>query len=1703
MNDFVHISNNHEDVHWDTIFDFVLPELFERQVATRPHAPAITYNNQTLTYTQLNTRANAIAETLHEHGIQPEEPIGVCLPRGIELITTLLAITKTGAAYLPLDPTHPPARINQLTQHANVKTIITTRHNTTPLPPHTTTIHTEDLPTTPTKPPQPCPATPQNLAYILYTSGSTGQPKAVAVPHRAITRLVTHQTHITMGPHQNYLLHSPTTFDASTFEIWAPLLNGGQLTIAPPGQLTTPELHHLITTHHINTLWLTAGLFHLIIDDDPTILTPIQQLLTGGEPVSPTHAEKARQHLPNTQIIDGYGPTETTTFATCHPLPPHQPITGPIPIGTPLNGTETHILDHHWQPTPPGTTGELFIGGPALARGYHNQPHLTAEKFIPHPTKPGQRLYHTGDLVRQTPDGTIHYIGRTDHQIKIRGHRIEPAETQTTLQTHPDITTTHITTHHHPHRGPQLTAYVIPRDLKRIPGANELRDFLRQTLPDYLVPTQYVVLDALPLTPNGKVDRDALPAPDALRTRRPYAPPATETQDGIARIYAEILQLERVGVNENFSELGGHSLFAMQVASRVRKVFGVALTPAQVFGNPSVSALADQVEQERAKQSVPAMPVLTTRSRRPHEPLSWQQEQVWFLASLAQEHGAYRAQASVRIHGTLDADLLDRALTAVAVRHEIVRTVFAETDGQPYQIVQDPGPVRATRYDLTDIPPQDRPARAHEVIAHELKRPFVLSRLPLMHWTLIRHDEQEYELVLVEHHLVHDGWSFTILMRDLESAYLAFRLGKPTPLPASAIQYADYCRWQRETIDAPAMRAQLDFWRTRLADPPAPATLPPDRPRANTQSFRGDLLRAELPAALASKVRKFARDNGATLFMTLLAGFVTLLHRHTGERDICLGSGFANRRLRETEDLVGMFVNTVVLRVGVAGDPSFQELLQRVRDVALEASANQEYPFVRLVQLLNPSRDRTGNPYIRTLFSFNDSPLTEINLAGTPGTVFERHNGSAKMDLNVIVVPRAERQLGETGHVDNRITLLWEYNADIFDKTTMRQAVRSYLRLLESAVAAAATPVSRLDWLDDEQRLLLASWSSRSPVPDDAFDFVLPELFERQVATRPHAPAITYNNQTLTYTQLNTRANAIAETLHEHGIQPEEPIGVCLPRGIELITTLLAITKTGAAYLPLDPTHPPARINQLTQHANVKTIITTRHNTTPLPPHTTTIHTEDLPTTPTKPPQPCPATPQNLAYILYTSGSTGQPKAVAVPHRAITRLVTHQTHITMGPHQNYLLHSPTTFDASTFEIWAPLLNGGQLTIAPPGQLTTPELHHLITTHHINTLWLTAGLFHLIIDDDPTILTPIQQLLTGGEPVSPTHAEKARQHHPNTQIIDGYGPTETTTLATCHPLPPHQPITGPIPIGTPLNGTETHILDHHWQPTPPGTTGELFIGGPALARGYHNQPHLTAEKFIPHPTKPGQRLYHTGDLVRQTPDGTIHYIGRTDHQIKIRGHRIEPAETQTTLQTHPDITTTHITTHHHPHRGPQLTAYVTSPEPDRAGLVAELRQYVAQLLPEHLRPTDYVVLDELPLTPNGKVDKARLPDPAPPVTPEAAVPPTTSMEHLVSEVWADVLGFPDFGVTDNFFDIGGHSLLIGRVRSRLSARLERSVPIVALYEHPTVHAIARYLSSGDTSRGADHDSHQERDSQRDRAVRRQQHLAELRGRRITG
>ena len=1651
-----------------------LVDRFEARASARGDAVAVACDGETLSYRQLDRRANRLARHLRSLGVGRESLVAVLMHRSLDLVVAILGVLKAGGAYLPLDPNHPAERQSFVLADSGAVVVLAQRELAAVLTAEVPVVEMDAAAAFETESPEPVglPLAGDQAAYVIYTSGSTGRPKGVVNTHANVLRLFTATEDLfSFGPDDVWtLFHSPA-FDFSVWELWGALLHGGRLVVVPHWVSRSPDAFlALLADQAVTILNQTPSAFVQLVEAEQAGvagggLEALRTVIFGGEALDPVAlAPWFERHPGRPTLVNMYGITETTVHVTFHPVAATEArgdrrLQGSL-VGRPIADLGAHVLDRRGHLVPPGVAGELCVGGPGLARGYEHRAGLTAERFVPDPfsEEPGGRLYRSGDLARRRRDGGLEYLGRIDHQVKIRGHRIELGEIEAALRQSPALADAVVVDRNDDNLGRHLVAFYVAAQGAQ-PLVEQLRAGLRGSLPDYMVPAAWVALDSLPLTANGKVDRRALPETGSGgrgAARRPRR--RTEIEGVLAAIWGSVLGLERVHPEDNFFDLGGHSLLATQVVARLRDQLGAALPVRSLFETGSLSELASLAERMLRDDQGLALPPIAHQPAEGRQPLSSAQQRLWFLEQINPGTSTYNLPASAELELDLDLAILRRSLDEIACRHETLRTRFVNVKGQPRQTVDAAAAVPLPVLDLSDLEPAAREATVRRIAEDEALRPFDLAEGPLVRFRLLRLAPRSHRLLVTMHHIVSDGWSMGILIRELEVLYRAFADGRPSPLPELELQYSDYARWQRQWLRGDALAPRLTYWRERLGGAPSVLELATDHPRPNRVNGRGDSVPIELSAQLTGRLHGLGRELAATPFMVLMAAFQAFLARRTGQDDILVGTPTAGRSSAALEGLIGFFVNMVVIRVRHGGRPSFRDLLHQVREVALGAYTYQDLPFDNVVEALQPARNVGRNPLFQVILSYQEAVREEIEMAGV--TLLSGSPGSAetKFDLEAYFWEGEERITGSL-----------VYSPQLFDRTTVERMARHLRRLVERVLEAPDLALAEHVLLDPEEaHQVLVGWNdTRVPYPEVGIH----ELFARRSAERPEAVALQADGREITYRELGGRADALAVRLRSLGVAPEVCVGVLLERSVEAVVALLGIAKAGGVYVPLNLEDPARRTRFILHDSGVSILVSSKEIAADLPDHgMQVLHVDDAETPPATERRDAgraagfAASIDNLVYRMYTSGSTGTPKGVGITHRNVLRLVCGARYADLGPQQVFFQFAPLSFDASTFEIWACLLHGGRLVLHTGPAPTLKELRQRIEQGGVTTLWLTAGLFHQLAAGPLKGLETVKQLLAGGEALSRSHAEQLFQKLPDCRLINGYGPTETTTFACCHTVEKGRPGEA-IPIGRPIANTRVYVLNAALRPMAIGERGELFIGGDGLGRGYLGRPALTAERFLPDPfSAAGERLYRTGDSVRQRATGELEFLGRRDHQVKVRGFRIELGEIETALAGHPEIGDAVVVVREEVAGDKRLVAYVgAAPGCEPTG--EALKAYLEERLPSYMVPGMWVILEALPLTANGKVDRRALPEPdrALVTAGRELVAPRNELQKKLVEIWEKVLGISPIGVTDDFFELGGHSLLMVQLIARIEESVGKRVPMAELLQGATIDHLSAILS----------------------------------------
>ncbi|WP_455883868.1 non-ribosomal peptide synthetase [Pseudomonas putida] len=1625
-----------------------LPELLSQH--TSDHT-ALVWQDGSLSFAQLHTQANRLAHYLRDKGVGPDVCVAIAAERSPQLLIGLLAIIKAGGAYVPLDPDYPTERLAYMLKDSGVHLLLTQTALLDLLPATegvcVIAMDSLHLDSWSTQAPG-LHLDGDNLAYVIYTSGSTGQPKGVGNTHAALAeRLQWMQATYQLNDTDVLMQKAPISFDVSVWECFWPLISGCRLVLAGPGEHRDPHrIAQLVQQHGVTTLHFVPPLLQLFIDE-PLVAecTSLRRLFSGGEALPAELRNRVLAQLPAVQLHNRYGPTETAINVT------HWHCTAEdgerSPIGRPLGNVICRVLDEQLNPLPAGVPGELCIGGIGLARGYLGRAGLTAERFVADPLgEAGARLYRTGDRARWSADGVLEYLGRLDQQIKLRGFRVEPEEIEARLLA----------------LGGIAQAVVLVRDAQLIGyytssialDEQDVKTALATELPDYMVPALLMRLDTMPLSPSGKLDRRALP--DPVWQTREHIEPESALQQQIAAIWREVLGVPRIGLRDDFFALGGHSLLATQIISRTRQACDVELPLRTLFEASELGAFAEQVGLMQAAGQRNQQTAIAQVDRSQPVPLSYSQQRMWFLWQMEPDSPAYNVGGMARLRGVLDVGRFEAALQALIMRHETLRTTFPSVDGVAYQKVSTQTGLRMDWQDISALNPAEREQRVQQLADHEAHTPFNLETGPLLRACLVKAGEQEHYLVLTLHHIVTEGWAMDIFARELSALYEAFIDERLSPLAPLPVQYLDYSVWQREWLESGERQRQLDYWTAQLGSEHPLLELPGDRPRPAVQSHKGELYRFDLSDELAARVRAFNAERGLTLFMTMTATLAVLLYRYSGQTDLRIGAPVANRIRPESEGLIGAFLNTQVLRCQLTGQMNVAELFEQVRHTVIEGQSHQDLPFDHLVEALQPPRSAAYNPLFQVMCNVQRWEFQQSRqLAGMTVEYLANDARATKFDLNL-----------EVTDLDHRLGCCLTYSTDLFDEPRIARMAEHWRNLLEALIANPEQRLSELPLLTAaDQRALQDSLGVETG--EHRLDQCIQQLFSQQALKRADAPALTFAGATLTYAELDARANRLAWMLRERGVGPQVRVGLALPRSLEMVIGLLAILKAGGAYVPLDPEYPLDRLHYMIEDSGIGLLLSDAAMFAALGELPATLACwcleDDSPLLANYPAGELPfiSLPQHQAYLIYTSGSTGKPKGVVVSHGEIAmhcQAVIER--FGMRADDCELHFYSINFDAATERLLVPLLSGAQVVLRAQGQWDAEEICALIRTHRITILGFTPSygsqLAQWLATQQQTL--PVRMCITGGEALTGEHLQRIRAAFQPQVFFNAYGPTETVVMPLASLAPQQlEEGAGSVPIGSIIGDRVAYILDADLALVPQGATGELYVGGAGLAQGYHQRPGMTAERFVADPfARNGGRVYRTGDLVRQRADGLVEYLGRIDHQVKIRGFRIELGEIETRLLEHEAVREAVVLALDAP-SGKQLVAYLVS-DAEHGTLRDALKAHLKAQLPDYMVPAHLIVLDSMPLTANGKLDRRALPQPDPEANRQHYVAPRNALEQTLAAIWCAVLNVQQVGLDDNFFELGGDSILSIQVVSRARQAGIHFSPR-DLFQHQTVQTLA--------------------------------------------
>ncbi len=1627
--------------------DQTLVSLFEAQAATNPAAVAVAHGGAFLTYEELNIRSNQLANYLIKKGVGEETIVPVCMERSIELVTALLGILKAGGAYVPVDPSYPEGRIRYMLQDTAAPLVLSSSAHKQLIADDSGEFllldsNWDQVSGESVKNPG-IQLQPDKLAYVIYTSGSTGKPKGVLVEHGGVVNLCSwHIKEYGLNPLSKSTMMAGVGFDASAWEVWPVLLSGASLHIIDNEQRLDVEglfsfFHRKGITHSFVP---TAIVDQLVKLRQPENLA-LKYVLTGGDQLRAL----STAHL-SWKLVNHYGPTENTVVATAYTLTGEEG--GLPPIGKPVSNTRAYVLDKTGRLVPQGVAGELCVAGVQVARGYLNRPELTSEKFVQDPFsgEPESRMYKTGDLARWLPDGNLEYLGRIDEQVKIRGYRIEPGEIENVLTQCKGVKQAVVLAKTYEAGNKQLVAYVVPDgafDKDQITGQ------LKKSLPDYMVPSALVELEEIPLTRNGKVDKKALPevdASEALSTL--YIAPRNETEEKLAAVWQGLLNVDRVGVEDNFFELGGHSLLVTKMVSAVRKNFGTELQIKEVFAHPTLGGIAEKIKSDKKSGSLLPPINAVPRTQESKFPLSFSQERLWFIDQL-QGSSHYHLPAVFRLKGKIDIEAFEDGFRQIVDRHEALRTVLLQEGNKAYQEVMEADRWKLNYMD-SDAFLDSTGMQAY--IQKTVQEPFDLGKDYMLRAVLLRISENEHLLLVVLHHIASDGWSVTVLVKELAELYEAALQGREPNLPELPVQYRDYAHWQREYLQGEVLEQQQNYWKQKLAGLET-LQLPTDFVRPSVQSIRGGRIEVNFDRKLTQKLEQFSKKEGVTLYMSMLAAFKVLLYRYSGQEDICVGSPIAGRTQPAVEPLIGFFVNTLALRSRLEGNAGFRDLLKQVKETTLEAYTQQDIPFEKVVEAVGVTRDMSRSPLFQVMFAMQNTPaVPSIELEGLTFSPEELKNATTKFDLTLDITQRPEG-----------LHMNVEYCSDLFRESTVMRMMDHYQHLLVELMEAPATGLDRIPLLSSNEKKQLIEGFNETAV-DYPKDKSLVAIFEEQVAKNPDAVAVVYEGEELSYEQLNRRANQLAQYLRKKGVKEESLVPVCMDRSPLMVIGLLGVLKAGAAYVPLDPSFPQERIHYMLEDSGAELVLAGSNTAEMLAgggerelvklDEDWSIIAEESTSRPD-----AEATPSNLAYVIYTSGSTGKPKGVLIEHSSLVNFLFSMRDILEVESCASLLAVTTySFDISYLELYLPMLVGGKVIIAPKESAADGfRLKEMLSEHSPSFMQATPATWQMLLDSGWGNNEEVT-ILVGGEAVREELKDSLTRISP--RVWNMYGPTETTIWSSCKELKTAEKIT----IGKPIANTSFYILDKAGDLAPVGVAGELCIGGDGLARAYHNRPDLTAERFVPDPfsSRPGARMYRTGDLARWLPDGEVEYLSRMDDQVKIRGYRIELGEIESVLQQCDGVGRGVVVAKEDGNGNKRLIGYVV---PQESYLKEAVLAHLRSKLPDYMVPAILITLSELPLTPNGKVNRKALPEPdLNELLTHQYVAPRTETEEKLAGIWQDLLKLEQVGVKDNFFELGGDSLLVVRIVSHIREEFSLEIPVNTLFKFSCIADLAEYIEA---------------------------------------
>jgi surfactin family lipopeptide synthetase A len=1668
------IIGNFNQTAGQYLYENPVYEIFENKAEENPENIAITLAGFTLTYSELNKKANQLSHFLINSGVKAETTIGIAFERSIETVISILGIMKAGAAFLPVDMQNPAERLGYILDDCRADFLLTKKPYfdfLSAAAPDLKIICFDEANDEIEKNSNVNPNVRVFLnqsAYVIYTSGSTGFPKGVIVEHGGLTNYVNWCMETYPMQNQLTMLHSPLSFDLTITSIFPPLLSGKTIEIIPELPSIEGLAQSLSTSNKYNLLKITPSHLQLLSEAMKKIQGKLNLncLVIGGEALKSETISFWKEKYPEIRCFNEYGPTETVVGCCVFEIT--DKFKGNIPIGKPIYNQKLYVLDEFLNPVPQNVAGEIYISGKALARGYNQKADFTAERFIPNPFGEtfGERMYQTGDIGRINSDLNLEYLGRTDNQVKIRGFRIELNEIEFSLSLFPDVIEATVAVKEDPLEQKRIVGYMVMEDNNQAtPELKEVRQVLRQSLPEYMLPSAIVRLDSLPLTNNGKIDKNALPEPNwkQISAKSPNA--SNITEELLVGIWSEILGVSDISIEDNFFELGGHSLLATRVVARIREVWKTELEITRFFENPTIKAISRWLDNNQFEGQIINRPPIKKRELRKNENtalLSYAQHRLWFLEQLNPGSPLYNVQLAIKLKGNLNINALQKSLNDIIQRHEILRSSFFRQDNDAIQIVNElKKDIEIPILELEEKNEKNAIESIKDILTREVRKGFNLSEGNLIRIVLIKTSETDHIAVMTVHHIVFDGWSTAILVQEIGELYRSHTTGTKPNLPELKIQYADFANWERNWLQGEVLEKQLDYWRKQLAGIPAYLDLPTDKPRPQVQSINGDVVSLKFEENLVTALKKLSQNESATLFMTLMAALRALLYRYTGQNDILIGTPVAGRISKELENLIGIFINNLVLRGFVTGNMIFNDLITNERETALAAFSHQDVSFEKIVEDLNPERNLGHAPIFQVMLTLQNMAIGTLELGDISMSNVEIPSAGARYDLALWLV-----------EVSGQITCSIEYNLDLFYKNTVTGFIRHFKNLLTEISKNSNLKVADINLIDEKEKLQIVYNLNDTDFEYNQDEFICSIISKKAVET-PESIAVNDGTSFLTYKELERCSDEIAARLIIQNYGRESVIAICLDRSVNMIAAILGIQKAGASYLPLDPVYPTERLLYMIKDSEAPLLITQKDKAMSfknadcevllfdslLNNKSRTLKTDSKKQNINR---------DNLAYLIYTSGSTGKPKGTMVSHSNLLHSTKARSLYYKTKPDVYLLLSSFSFDSSVAGIFWTLSEGGTLVIPPAGFEKDPEsIGELIKQHRVTILLCLPSVYSFLMSNfDVKELISLKIVIVAGEPCSNELVKKHSQSMPLARLYNEYGPTEASVWSTACELT-EADSEKIISIGKPIPNSKVYILDENLQVVPFGVSGSIFIGGNGVSRGYFKRPDLTAEKFIPDffAGKQGQRLYKTGDIGRYRSDGSIDFFGREDEQIKIRGYRIELGEIESAIKEIEGIQECVIITYQDSSNTKKLAGYFVVN--DKSNIAGEtIKVILKETLPDFMIPQTIQEIKSIPRSPNGKINRNALPKPS--FTREqfssVYIKPTNQTEIFIAKIWTEVLEIDRIGINDNFFDLGGHSFLVIKVHDKIQKQFDINFPLIRLFEFTTVKSLASFLNS---------------------------------------